>query len=482
MKTDDRSILPFAERVEKELTCAVLSSSEAVDRVFACGVTAEMLYNKACRGVFRVIGLLNASRGGHATLFDVQQYLSVHPTPDLDFNRLVDILGFLPSAPLETLCRYVVDAYAHRQGAVLSQRAVEAFADPSEDVSATIANIRAWTDGLARIADPSARATGTDYSRFEFDTSEDVAMPDYLYTIGGVGTIPEGSIVAVTGKAKAGKTNFLMLLLSSMIAPGTFSSIRPTRRLDNIMYIDTEQPRHAIMLKFRRMLATAGLDIRTPLRNTGLHLYSMRDATIQERRGILGYAAETVRPQLVIIDGIVDMVDDFNDIADSASLIAELMRMSAAGITVVALLHENEGNGKMRGHLGTFLLQKCDDIFQVAKGNRCFTVKHVGRNSEIADFSFAIENGGAMGRYTVHGREEERAEAAEREHDAAAFIRGVFADNKTGNMPRATVIYLLNQHYGWTGRSKADACIRHFTGNLIRYDPGTGDLLLSEPP
>ena len=44
----------------------------------------------------------------------------------------------------------------------------------------------------------------------------------------------------------------------------------------------------------------------------------------------------------------------------------------ASGIMLIALLHENEGNDKMRGHLGTMLLQKCDDRFSVTIRIVCF--------------------------------------------------------------------------------------------------------------
>lgn len=78
----------------------------------------------------------------------------------------------------------------------------------------------------------------------------------------------------------------------------------------------------------------------------------------------------------------------------SSEIINYLMRLSAENdVAIVNVLHTNKrkDDSDMKGHLGTLLLQKASDVFEVKKNDGIFNVTESDcRNVSIPDFSFSI--------------------------------------------------------------------------------------------
>lgn len=109
-------------------------------------------------------------------------------------------------------------------------------------------------------------------------------------------------------------------------------------------------------------------------------------------------------PTAIFLDGIRDVIGDFNDNAESAVLIAECMKISTEmDCCLFNVLHENPGSDKMRGHLGTELSNKVTDTFVSIKDKKdgmvTFTVKQVdARGKDVDDWKFEItSDAGSLG-------------------------------------------------------------------------------------
>lgn len=64
---------------------------------------------------------------------------------------------------------------------------------------------------------------------------------------------------------------------------------------------------------------------------------------------------------MAVIDGVADLLEDFNDVGQSSEIINSLMRLSAENdVAIINVLHTNKrkDDSDMKGHLGTLLLQK----------------------------------------------------------------------------------------------------------------------------
>ena len=76
------------------------------------------------------------------------------------------------------------------------------------------------------------------------------------------------------------------------------------------------------------------------------------------------------RPDIIFIDGIRDLVFDFNDIKECTIIVNWIMFLvDKYNCHISLVLHQNpsDSNSKGRGHLGTELDNKCESAIVVAK-------------------------------------------------------------------------------------------------------------------
>ncbi len=229
------------------------------------------------------------------------------------------------------------------------------------------------------------------------DPSVDYQPPEYLLHIGGIGAFPRGDIQAIKGKAKAGKTTAMTLITAGMLANdftdglGMFS--RPKNNL-KILHIDTEQHPRSVAWKQKTVYRLIDADPGDhPLPDYAV--LSLREFSFSDRWEIAKEAIHDFKPDFVLIDGIVDMIADFNDSAESKAFISELMGLaSRENCAICCTLHENKSkaDNTMRGHLGAELTNKCSETYQVSQTNGIFTVTQTeSRNAPAPDFAFSID-------------------------------------------------------------------------------------------
>ena len=123
------------------------------------------------------------------------------------------------------------------------------------------------------------------------------------------------------------------------------------------------------------------------------------------------------KPDIVFIDGVRDLLQDFNSLEQSNDLIQWLLSLTAEhGCTIVSVLHQNKSkdDGNMRGHLGTELLNKLTDCFEVSKKDGKFLVSCTdSRNVPCADLAFSIDAEGNFQPEEASSGDKSSARAAE---------------------------------------------------------------------
>lgn len=250
-------------------------------------------------------------------------------------------------------------------------------------------------DALSNEGNASSVLTAIDLAQYVVDTTAPAEQPAYQLEIDGVGIIPPG-ITAVCGRAKQGKTHLLNVIAATMLSGREFGTMRKRKPVGDILWIDTEQEKYIIQMNAKRLLRAAGLDEQTDSRTIGLTILTLRDVDVEKRQAITHQAIETYKPQVVIIDGVRDLLHDFNDVGESLDTLQLLMDATAASedLALIAVLHMNEGTDKMRGHLGTELWNKCNTLLECSKENGVFTVQNKSRLKEAAPFRFCINDAG----------------------------------------------------------------------------------------
>lgn len=233
------------------------------------------------------------------------------------------------------------------------------------------------------------------------DMTQEIARPNYRLRIGRVGVIPEGSIVVVTGGAKQGKSQWCNIMAATMLKGQKFGIIERETPPFTMCYFDTEQTPFDVQTNMKRLLNAAGIEPSKAASN-GFFPFMLRPYTAEQRKLIIDKTLELYKPDIVFIDGIRDLLHDFNDIKEVDALITWLLqtttKMSNANFFVV--IHTNEGSEKMRGHLGSELYNKCGDRFDVTKQGGHFKVKHICKHMAMLEpFLFHINEDGHLQPY-----------------------------------------------------------------------------------
>lgn len=238
-------------------------------------------------------------------------------------------------------------------------------------------------------------AAKSEKERYLIDLSREYSEPSFLLRSNGVGTIPRGDIVAVKAKSKNGKT-FVCSIFAAVAMGASWGSLSASEEGCKVMLVDTEQNEKNVARVARRVHALAGLDIK---KNSDQFLCcSLRKMDMAKRWQFVYDRIQEEHPDLLIIDGIADLISDFNNIGESQEIIGKLMATSAEyNLSVIFVLHTNKSkdDSNMKGHLGTMAVQKCSDVFEVVKSGCTFNVTETEcRNIPIADFSFILDNDG----------------------------------------------------------------------------------------
>ena len=120
---------------------------------------------------------------------------------------------------------------------------------------------------------------------------------------------------------KSGKSNFAGLLMSASASPEhqvLNGAIRSNGGQINILVADTEQPLRDARRTYRRVMKTAGYNYDEQWNEHGITTLTLKDIENEDDKKILiELAIQERHPQLVIIDGIGDLIKSINDEVDA---------------------------------------------------------------------------------------------------------------------------------------------------------------------
>lgn len=243
------------------------------------------------------------------------------------------------------------------------------------------------------IADPSVNDTLEKYGNYVVDVSEKYDEPHYSLFREGIGTLPRGDIQAIKAKSKSGKSFLCSIFMASLLGCSEFS-FDTKENNPTVLYFDTEQNMRNTAKLARRVHTL--LEWPTDAPHEGFRAFALRTMdTAADRLECISEIVKVLKPTAIFIDGIADLIEDFNNVVESAKLINDLMKLSADNdCCVCCVLHTNKGKDDhgMKGHLGTMLLQKVSDVFEVEKSGDTFNVTQTDcRNKSISDFAFVLD-------------------------------------------------------------------------------------------
>lgn len=207
-----------------------------------------------------------------------------------------------------------------------------------------------------------------------------------------------GNISMITGEEKSRKSFVKSLIESCTIGGGANNY---TNNLDikgyldgkYIISIDSEQSKYDVWMNGNRIKKMVGNVPDT------YKVLMWREKTTSERLQLLEWLFMESHYKdnlgLVMLDGYVDFVNDFNNQTESKEFTAKLMKYSSLrNCHISGVLHLNPNSEKVRGHLGTILGQKCECVMLVKNEGEYSNVrcKVVRGSKPFKDFTIRIDN------------------------------------------------------------------------------------------
>ena len=236
--------------------------------------------------------------------------------------------------------------------------------------------------------------------------SSDIPPHQFLFNWHGTPCFARGELVAVTGKAKSGKTylNSILMAVAGIVSENPSPPLKGGRgdsRTENqtlglqrcrddpyrVLWLDTEQSEDSTHEILRDRIGTM---IHAEPSPDNFAVYNLRAINWQERFGLVKAAILIHEPDLVIFDGIRDIVGDINDYTEAQTVIGDLLSIASySHACIVCVLHQNKAveDKTLRGALGTELQNKSFETYECQKDpdTRIFTVRQTAtRKYDIA--------------------------------------------------------------------------------------------------
>jgi len=169
--------------------------------------------------------------------------------------------------------------------------------------------------------------------------------------------------------------------------------VRPTR----ILHIDTEQGKDDTIAFKNRVISMSGV----PKEEAKEHFFilRLRDTELaSDRWKKILKAIWQVQPTDIFLDGMLDIVEDYNDQKECQPIIRKCMMLATYYDTSLwAVLHENPMVDKLVGTLGSITQRKVSEIFTVIKVKQA-DLKPNEQRPDLPDIYFRVKQNKARGK------------------------------------------------------------------------------------
>ena len=233
--------------------------------------------------------------------------------------------------------------------------------------------------------------------------------PRYTLERNDVAFADVGEIHIVSGKPGNGKTGLMAQLIAATLG-GQFGKTiaRKVGHKVNgvegfqevptcILYVDTEQGEDDTIGFKNRILAMSGVP--KDVAKQHLKILRLRDTLLAlDRWKKILKAIWQVQPTDIFLDGMLDIVEDYNDQKECQPIIRKCMMLATHyDASLWAVLHENPMVDKLVGTLGSITQRKVSEIFTVIKVKQSELKEH-DRNPKLPPIYFRVKQNKARGK------------------------------------------------------------------------------------
>lgn len=226
---------------------------------------------------------------------------------------------------------------------------------------------------------------------YRIKSTDSINANVYLAKIGNTNKFSRGNISAWTGAAKSKKTFAMTMLIGSMLKGGDLYGKFNSYNKNKVIWIDTEQSPYDVQKVAKRLSKISNND-------DDLYMYALRPLSPKQRIEKIKEALKQVKCDVLVIDGIRDLIMNINNPEESTEIVTLLMKWSYDyDIHISTVIHQSMA-GKARGHIGTEVENKSETVIKVIKDEFDKDTSKIqevyGRGKGFNDFSFFIDQDG----------------------------------------------------------------------------------------
>lgn len=187
-----------------------------------------------------------------------------------------------------------------------------------------------------------------------------------ILSINGVGILSFQNISCVIAHPGYGKSSTCEAVISAVINKNV-DNLGIKADVNKVMYIDFERTEDDFWNSFDRIMRRAKVDKGTILEN--VQIISFRNIPRSaERKDRICQLLEYYKPELLLMDGVGDLVDDTNSLEQAIELKCWVRSITQDyKVSVLTTLHPNKNskNNTPRGHIGSEMLRESENVLAI---------------------------------------------------------------------------------------------------------------------
>jgi hypothetical protein len=195
-----------------------------------------------------------------------------------------------------------------------------------------------------------------------------------IFTINGKNIGCLQSFVCFQGLPKAGKSTFITSAIASAFTTWDIFGMKLTLPKDRrkICYVDTESSDY----DYYRVLDRIRTQIIADQLPQNFDSFLFREDSPHEIQQMLEiYLLENPDCSVLVLDGILDLISDFNSVEQSFFLIQWLKKITKINnLLILCVLHLGKKDQNSIGHIGSYLDRKAQSVLKIEKNKEQKTI------------------------------------------------------------------------------------------------------------
>ncbi len=272
----------------------------------------------------------------------------------------------------------------------------------------------------------------------EIDFQNPPPIPENIVSVNGVPLGTVGNLLCITGGEGTGKSNFVSALIA-----GTMR--REDKEIDTlgmdvarnennkaVILYDTEQSEAQLFKNVSNTLRRASQgEMPDNFKAFYLATMSRKERLLSIRNSMDLFYHRFGGIQLVVIDGIADLIRSANDETESIALVDELYRLAAIYQTcIIGVLHFVPNGIKLRGHIGSEMQRKSAGILSIEQDDdpavsvvKALKVRD-GSPLDVPILQFSWDKSSKMHRF--RGEKPKEAKEKRKENELLSIAKEIF--------------------------------------------------------